>query len=514
MEQEPFQDVFRPYRLDEEGRRRIGEFWYRALEIIPGAIVWATIIISLVASFVAPLWVIFYIIAFDIFWLYRVVHFCGLVIVAWSRFRRARVIDWESRIQALPRVGEIKHAVFLPTVHEPIEVLRATLKVLAECCYPNVKENMIVILGGEERVGGMFPPKAEILQREFGRSFLRLMVTIHPADLPGEIIGKGSNQNWMGHKLKEMIDSLGIPYENVIVSAFDCDTVVHPQYFSHLTYKYLTHPNPTRSSYQPMVLYDNNIWQSSGPVRVAAFGTSFWLMAELVRPERLSTFSSHSMPFKALVDVGFWQKDIVSEDSRIFLQCLVHYDGNYTVTPLYVPVAMDAISGEGFWGSVKNLYKQQRRWAWGIENFPFLVSRLRGRPNFPLREKIYYVWNIIEGMFTWATAPLLIFVLGRLPLLVAEEQSRVSVFFQNAPHTLEILMTIAMIGVFFSAVMSLTMLPPPPSGTRRSAWLIFFLQWAMVPITFTLLGSFPAIDAQTRLMLGKYMGFNVTVKKR
>ena len=44
------------------------------------------------------------------------------------------------------------------------------------------------------------------------------------------------------------------------------------------------------------------------------------------------------MPFQALVDVDFWQNDVVSEDSRIFLQCLIRYDGRYRVTPLYIPI--------------------------------------------------------------------------------------------------------------------------------------------------------------------------------
>ena len=49
---------------------------------------------------------------------------------------------------------------------------------------------------------------------------------------------------------------------------------------------------------------------------------------------------------------------------------------------------------------------------------------------------------------------------------------------------------------------------------RLSRYALMFLQWIIFPITMIIFGSIPAVDAQTRLMLGKYMGFNVTEKKK
>lgn len=499
---------------DAEGRARIGNRAYRIVEMIPGGLVWATLIMAVVLSYYRPLAVIYFVIIFDLFWVFRVCYFVFFLFLSWTRYRRDLKVDWEARAIALPRFGALYHLVFLPTYKEDVGIIRQTMKSLVASKYPGMKERFIVVLAGEEREKDAFLAKAAELEREFGGEFFRLLVTVHPKGLPGEMPGKGSNINWAGHRAQELVDSLGIPYEDVIVSSFDVDTCVHPQYFACLAFKYLTHPRPTRTSFQPIALYNNNMWDAPALVRVAAFGTTFWLMTELTRPERLFTFSSHSMSFRALVDVGFWQKDIVTEDSRIFLQCLLRYDGDYAVTPLYVPVSMDTVMADTWRQSLVNLYKQQRRWAWGVEHFPFLVSRFWKNPKFPFGKKAFFLWTLLEGMYTWATVPLMIFLLGYLPLWFANDTLRSAVFYQNAPHTLETLMRLAMIGVFASAIVSFTLLPHRPAGKHPHGMIVMLLQWALVPVTFIAFGSIPAIDAQTRLMLGKYLGFNVTEKKR
>ena len=97
----------------------------------------------------------------------------------------------------------------------------------------------------------------------------------------------------MGLQVKEFIDTQSLDEDYLIVSAFDVDTSVHPKYFSYLTYTFLKHPNRLRTSYQPIPFFHNNIWEASLIQRIAAIGTTFWLMTEQLRPERLFTFSSH-----------------------------------------------------------------------------------------------------------------------------------------------------------------------------------------------------------------------------
>lgn len=483
---------------------------HRFLEIIPGSLIWLTLVFAIIFSFIWPVGTIIFVIVFDLYWLFRVVYFVVYLFFSWRRYKHDVAIDWFAEVQKIPDWHRLYHVVFLPTYKEDFEILRASLQSLADVRYP--KDRLIVVLGGEARDHVHFEKSAKRLEREFSSVFFRLIVTEHPIGLPDEIPGKGSNLNWMGHQLKPIIDDLKIPHEDVVASAFDVDTIAHPNYFARLSQLYLTVPNPTRSSYQPVTTFSNNIWTATAPVRVASFGTTFWMLTELSRAERMWTFSSHSMPWKMLLDVDFWEKNMVSEDSRIFLQGLLYYHGDYRVTPMFLPVSMDAVTGKNYLDSLKALYKQQRRWAWGVEHFPYMVPLMIADKKMPLRIKIKYIFNHVEGMYTWATAPILIFILGYLPLFVSKEAS--SVLVAVTPFTLEWIMRFAMVGVLMSGILSMTILPDRPVKAKKGTWIIMILQWGLLPFTFVLFGALPAIEAQTRLMLGKYLGFDVTKKQR
>lgn len=499
-----------------------GRLLYRALEILPGLLAWATILGIFVASRFAPLWASMFVIVFDIYWLLKTVFLSLHLRSGYAQMQRHLKTDWMTKLRELKIGGselgisqwrDIHHLIILPFYREPYEVVRHCLEAIAASNYP--RDRMMVVLGVEERVGQAAMAVAERLQAEYGRVFAKFLIAVHPAGLTGELPGKGSNETYAARLAKnELIDPAGLPYEHVVVSSFDIDTVIRPDYFSILTYHYLTAARPLRTSYQPIPLYNNNIWDAPAFSRVVAVSGTFWQTMQQSRPERLSTFSSHSMPFKALIEMDFWNVNIVSEDSRIFWQSFLFYDGDYRVQPLYYPVSMDANVAPTLARTAANVYKQQRRWGWGVENVPYLIFGFLHNPKIPLRRKLYFTFNQLEGFWSWATNAMIIFFLGWLPVLIGSNEFNTTVVAYNLPRITRLIMNLAMLGLVTSAYISWRLLPPRPPGhpIRKYAWMI--LQWLLLPLTISIFGSLPGLEAQTRLMLGRYMGFWVTPKYR
>ncbi|MBT4516675.1 MAG: glycosyltransferase family 2 protein [Candidatus Komeilibacteria bacterium] len=494
---------------------------YRSLEIIPGMMVWLTFITVIALSFISPLHGIYFVIVFDVYFVLRITYMLIFLLLSWHKYRQTTKVDWWKFLIHTHNKHwrEYYHVVFLPTAGEPFEVVDTTFDNLAKKTKYDQKK-LIIVLAGEGRYEEQFTPIANKIKEKYQNIFHKIVITLHPDNLEGEIKGKGSNLYHAGYEIKKYIDEQGFDYKKLIVSTFDVDTISHPDYFAYLTHKFISHKNPYRASFQPMAFYHNNIWESDPITRVVANGTTFWLLTDLSRPERLFTFSSHSMSWQALVDIGFWQNNIVTEDSRIFLQCLIHYDGDYRVEPMHIPVSMNTVYVGGIWRSLVNQYKQMRRWAYGVEHFPYMVWQFAKNKKMPTSKKFIYTWNQTEGVYTWATAPMLIFIMGYLPLYLAEKQGLTSVLTQNAPLMLENLMRSGMVGMILIALMSVFILPPiPPKQrglkiTKPLRYLLMLLQWIIFPVTMIIFGSIPAIDAQTRLMLGKYLGFWVTEKKK
>ena len=159
-------------------------------------------------------------------------------------------------------------------------------------------------------------------------------------------------------------------------------------YFACLTWHFLTAENPYKVSFQPVPLYNNNIWEAPALSRVAAMTSTFWQMIQQERVEKLVTFSSHSLSFKSLYEVGYWQKNMISDDSRIFWNLYLANNGDYGVVPLSYPVSMDANLAPSFFKTFKNIYKQHLRWMWGVENIPYIMFNFMKNKKIPLKKKI------------------------------------------------------------------------------------------------------------------------------
>ena len=488
---------------------------YRAFEILPGKLVWVTLFGMVFFSWFRPVWVAYFIIAFCVYWLLRTFHFSFHLVAAYKKMKKHLKIDWLKELDQLPvtRWQDIYHLIILPMYKEDLKVVRESFQALLKVRYP--KERMIVVLATEERAGEQVRKVGEAILREFKDKFFRLLVTCHPKDIVGEIAGKGSNETWAGNKVKkEVIDPLGIPYHNIIVSCFDVDTQVFPQYFACLTYHYLTSPNPTRSSFQPIPLYLNNLWESPFFSRVVSSSNVFWQMMQQQRPEKIVTYSSHSMSFKALAEMDFWQTNVVSEDAGIFWKSFLFYDGDYRIVPLHYPISMDSCAEKSLWQTAVNQYKQQRRWAWGSEGIPYLLFGFLKNKKIPRKKEIRYMILLMEGFWAWATNAILILCLGWLPLILGGEQFKTTVLAYNLPNITRDLMTLAMVGLAVCIIISTSLLTPRPPRYSRWRSLSMVFQWFCFPVTLIIFGAIPAIDAQTRLMLGKYMGFFVTPKTR
>ena len=486
---------------------------YRFLEVFPGILSWATLIFGFIFSRWLPFAVAVFIIAFDFYWLCRVLYLAAHQIASYKKMKESTATDWMMRLEN-EKGGEwenIYHLVVLPFASEGRMVVETTLDSLVAANYP--KDKMIVLMAMEDSPGAR-----DVLARidpEYRSKFFAFWSVAHPKGIAGELQGKGANVSWAINEVKKKyLPQMNVPLENIIASLFDIDTKPYPQYFSCLTWHYLNAPDRLRKSYQPIPVYNNNIWDAPLVSRIIATSSTFWEMMQQERPEQLVTFSSHSMPLKTLLDVGY-PYNVVSDDSRIFWRAYFKYGGDYKVVPMYYPVSMDAVFAKSSFQTMVNQYKQQRRWSWGVENLPYVFFNFFLNPagkKIKLGEKLFHIFTMLEGFWAWATCSILTFGLGWLPLWLGGKDFNATLLSYKLPMITSIIMTSAMVGMVVSAIISMLLLPPRPKNYGRLRHLSMLLQWLCLPVTLIFFGSLPALESQTRLIINKPLGFWITEK--
>ena len=297
-------DDFKVARASELTNPKDRRF-YRLLEILPGLTSWIILIGVVLAAIYASFIAAYFIIAFAVYWVMKTFFLSYHVRYNWRRLRHHMELDW-AQLVARFEYNHMYHLVVLPFYHEPVEVIDGALKGLSESKYDNKK--LLVVLAAEERAGEQARMDAAAMEEKWHGTFGAFLTTVHPADVVGEIAGKGSNTHYALHQAREhILDALHINYKDVLVSIFDIDTVVYPDYFNCLIWHFMTAERPYKSAYQPVPLFTNNLWEAPAVSRVMAMSSTFWQMIMQERPDRAATFSSHSVSFQALYEIGYGQ---------------------------------------------------------------------------------------------------------------------------------------------------------------------------------------------------------------
>lgn len=538
------------------GERKLQRF----LEILPGLTSWSILLGMVALSITNPLVAAIVIIAFDLYWFLRLLYMTLFLGLSYFRLLSEKDTDWMKRIRDIddirqsskkvryeakkrtigtwvsffvykqelkklskrgnppPPSKDIHHLVIFPIIKESRDVVEPGIKSLSEQRFPN--ERILVVFALEERADPAIKDSVFALREKYKNHFLDTLVVVHPSDLPGEARVKGANVTFAAKHAAEYFQKKEIPFANVVVSCFDADTVVGPEYFSCLTYHFMVTPSRIQCSFQPVPVYHNNIWQVPGFARVIETGSSFFQLIEATNPKKLVTFSSHSMSFQALVDVGYWPVDMISDDSAIYWKALIHYDGRYNVIPMYVTLSMDVVGANTFWQTARGVYKQKRRWAWGVENFPivmraFLKSGKSGESaKIPFYDKFRYIFKLFEGHISWATWGFLLAFIGWFPIIFARGEFTSSVMYYNAPRITQTIFNLALLSLLISIILSISLLPKTDIRHPLRKKIGHALEWLLIPVILLIFSALPSLDAQTRLMFGRYMEFWVADKTR
>jgi len=492
------------------------EGWkYRRLfEILPGTIAWGLILLPLFLALVSPKLFTIYMILFISFWLVKTFVMSYRLIIGFLNFKSDIKTNWMGKLESLDTSTNwrgIYHLVIVPTYKEDIEILRSSIKSVLATDFP--KENIIYVLGTEERDSDRATLYAKKLRQEFGSCFFQFETTMHPKDLPGEVIGKGGNITYAAKAILPLIKAKKIDPKNVIVTTMDADHIMDRKYLSDLTYKYLTDPDPVHKSFQPLPMFFNNIWDVPMINRLIAMGSSFWQLIVTTRPSRLRNFSAHAQSLEALIRVDFWSTNTIVEDGHQFWRTYYRFNGRHEVVPLYTPIYQDAVLADTILDTMKEQYFQKKRWSWGVSDIPYVMYHTFYDKKIPLFDRWANALILWESHLSWSTTSIVLATSAWLPIFL-DMRFREDILAYTFPLVYTKILIIAWIGMIVTLIIS-TLLVPPRNGKKPVSRIV--LDWIMTPIVLPisniLFSSLPAIESQSRLMFGKYLEvFHVTAK--
>jgi hypothetical protein len=83
---------------------------------------------------------------------------------------------------------------------------------------------------------------------------------------------------------------------------------------------------------------------------------------------------------------------------------------------------------------------------------------------------------------------------------------------QNLPLFASVMLTAALVSLMVLVVIEQRIVPPRPAHWGTAQRVLSYVQWIGLPFVGIFFSTLPALDAQTRLLTGRYLEYRVTEK--
>ena len=479
----------------------------RLLEFLPGLISWTLILFPIWGSLLIPTALAYFILLFDVYWMYRSFSLAIMAWIASGKIQKAEMENWLQKVTQLEHVEKVTHIIIIPNFKERLEKLQHTLAAITQQTFP--AKRLYIVLAMEEReTDGK--EKAEKLITEFQKHFGDIFATYHP-DIAGEVKGKSSNEAYGARQAYErLVKTEKIDIHYATISSVDADSIFDPQYFAYLSYNFLSDQKRYHKFWQSANVNYNNFWEVPAPIRVLAFFSSLWRTALLIQGDRLVSNSTYSLSLKMLVDIDFWDTDVIPEDYRIFFKAFYKLKGHAWVDPIFLKTSMDAPLSSTYWKSLKNKYDQERRWSWGVSDDPLFIKWWLTVPGIPFFRKTLMLYHVLLDHFLWPVNWFIITIAANIIAFVNP-----AFLHTNLGYRLPTLAGFILTSCIFA---TLTMIVIDFKNRKdshtvsKAKQFLFPLEFIFLPVFGFFLGALPALISHTQLMFGKRIEYKVTEK--
>lgn len=481
----------------------------RALEIIPPLIALFLITLPVWGAYFFPLFLSYFIIFFDVYWFYKSVNLVTMSYVATKKIRKAEKTDWFAKAQELEDFDKVKHLVIVPSYQESFEKLKDTIDSIKDQTLPS--KNIFVFMAFEKREENIME-KAKKLEKEYANVFGYFHYSLHP-DFAHEVKGKSSNQAFASTEAyKILIEEKKIDINFMTVTSADADVIFDKQFFSYLTYSFLTIDDPIYTFWQSANVAYNNFWKVPSFTRVISFFGGLWRTSVLVQHARLVPNSVYTLSYKLLVEVGNWDTDVIPEDYRIFFKAFFKTKGRVTVEPIFLKTSMDAAQSHSYVRSLVNKYHQERRWSWGISDDATYIKWYLTVKGVPFWRKTVLVANVIMDHILWPVNWFIITVSANLVALINPVFTRTTLGY-SLPQLSAFILTLCLLSILAMIYVDY-LLGPKRNAEKHSKFrkMLFPLEFLFMPVGGFFLSAFPALISHVQLILGKRMEYKVTEK--